>query len=190
MVVETKIPGLFVHSPRRYSDDRGFFCEPFRELEPWLAPASDDRDAHVFSQHRVLRGLHYTVEAPSPKRVWVSAGCVYDVVVDLRQNSPTFRQWLGFHLDAADPKVLVIPAGLAHGYCVLSAAGAHVHYKLGGRYDPSDEAGLAWNDPSLSIEWPLTNVIFNARDASWPCLADNPRLPTIIGRNVTVGEIK
>jgi dTDP-4-dehydrorhamnose 3,5-epimerase len=112
------------------------------------------QDNHSRSQKNVLRGLHYQVEHAQGKLVRVTAGEVYDVAVDLRRSSPTFGQWVGFTLSAADKRMAWIPPGFAHGFCVTSDS-AEFLYKTTDYWSPAHERTLLWNDPQLAIPWPL-----------------------------------
>jgi len=171
-VIETRLPGVKLIECSVFSDDRGFFLESYN-AERYAAHGITDvfvQDNHSRSAANVLRGLHYTIAHPQAQTVYVSQGRIYDVVLDLRRNSPTFGGWAGFLLDAAKPSQIYMPAGCAHGFCVLSDY-ADVHYKCTQVYRAGDEGGVHWNDPDLAIDWPLTNPIVKPRDQAFPLLA-------------------
>lgn len=173
----TPIPGLLVIEPRRFGDERGVFCETFRAdllaEAGFSAPFVQDNCAR--SERRgVLRGLHFqTGDAAQDKLVRASRGAIYDVVVDLRRESPTFGRAFGLELSAANWRQLLVPKGFAHGYQSLEPD-CEVLYKATGLYAPKAEGGLAWNDPALDIDWPVpeTETILNDRDRAWPTLAE------------------
>ena len=125
-----------------------------------------------------LRGLHLQVLRPQAKLVRVVVGAIYDVAIDVRRGSPTFGRWVAIELTAASFKQWYVPAGFAHGFVVLSAE-AEVEYKCTEFYDPTDEIGIAWNDPGLAITWPVERPILSQRDQHLPSLAaQTDRLPT------------
>jgi dTDP-4-dehydrorhamnose 3,5-epimerase len=171
-VVRTPLPGVLLIEPRVFVDDRGFFLELYRQSR--YAEAGLDvtfvQDNFSRSSRGVLRGLHYQIEHPQGKLVTVITGEVYDVVVDIRRGSPTFGQWFGCVLTAADHRQLFIPAGFAHGFCTLSE-GADVFYKCTDVYCPEDEAGLLWSDPEVGINWPVTTPTLSTKDAAFPTLS-------------------
>jgi dTDP-4-dehydrorhamnose 3,5-epimerase len=156
-VIPTALQDVCFIEPRVFGDERGFF------LESWNAQTFRDagldlhfvQDNHSRSARGVLRGLHYQTEHTQGKLVRVTAGEVYDVVVDLRQSSPSFGRWLGVTLDAADHRMLWIPAGFAHGFYVTSDY-ADFQYKCTDIYHADSEVSLAWDDPAVGIEWPLS----------------------------------
>ncbi|HAN27253.1 MAG TPA: dTDP-4-dehydrorhamnose 3,5-epimerase [Haliea salexigens] len=152
----TPLAGLVVLEPRVFGDERGFF------LESWNATTFRDagldvnfvQDNHSRSAQGILRGLHYQTEQPQGKLVRVTAGAVFDVAVDLRRGSPTLGQWYGLELSAANHRMLWVPPGFAHGFYVLSEF-ADFQYKCSDYYHPASEVSLAWDDPTLGIEWPV-----------------------------------
>jgi dTDP-4-dehydrorhamnose 3,5-epimerase len=120
----------------------------------------------------VLRGLHYQLNPKAQtKLIRVLAGAIYDVVVDLRQPSPTFCQWDGFILSDANHRQLLVPRGFAHGFCTLER-NTQVLYKVDAYYAPEHDRGIAWNDPALGIDWPASNPILSEKDSKHPLLAD------------------
>ena len=151
------IPDVMVFEPKVFGDERGFFFESFNHkvFEEMLGrQVSFVQDNHSRSAKGVLRGLHYQVKQPQGKLVRVISGEVFDVAVDLRRRSPTFGQWVGINLSAENKKQLWIPEGFAHGFLVLSEVAEFV-YKTTDYWAPEHERSLAWNDPTVAIDWPL-----------------------------------
>jgi len=171
--VPTSIPDVLVIEPDVHRDPRGFFIETYHaeRYRSHGVAATFVQDNHTRSAARTLRGLHLQRRRPQAKLVRVVAGEIYDVAVDLRRGSPTFRQWIGVMLSAENFKQCYIPAGFAHGFCVLTDT-AEVVYKCSEPYDPMDEFGIAWNDPSLSIAWPVADPLLSDRDRQNPTLAE------------------
>lgn len=172
-VTETPLLGLKLIEPAIFGDERGFFLESYQAIR-YAAHGMDAvfiQDNHSRSQRHVLRGLHYTVQRPQVQTVYVSNGCIFDVAVDLRRESPSFGRWYGVELNGQRPRMLYLPAGFAHGFCVLSDV-ADVHYKASHTYRADDEFGLLWNDGDIGIEWPVADPVLKPRDASFPRLAD------------------
>lgn len=166
-VVKTNIPDLLILEPKVFGDDRGFFFESFNQ-EKFDAAIGKKvqfvQDNHSRSAKNVLRGLHYQIQQPQGKLVRVVQGAVYDVAVDIRQNSPTFGQHVGLELSAENKRMLWIPEGFAHGFLVLTET-AEFLYKTTDYYAPEYERAIAWNDATLNIQWPLTEVpILSAKD--------------------------
>ena len=156
--IPTKIPDVLILEPRIFGDERGFFFESynarrFRELTGFNGEFVQDN--HSRSAHGVLRGLHYQIQQPQGKLVRVVSGEVFDVAVDLRRSSPTFGQWIGVTLSAENKRQLWIPEGLAHGFYVVSEM-VEFLYKTTDYYAPEYERSICWNDPQLSIDWPIT----------------------------------
>jgi dTDP-4-dehydrorhamnose 3,5-epimerase len=174
----TALPGVFIISTRWFADDRGLFTENYNR-DRWQAAgitAEFVQDNHVVSHHAgTVRGLHFQ-RAPmaQAKLVRVIRGAVWDVVVDIRQGSPTFGQWVGVELSAANRRQFFVPVGLAHGYVTLEAD-TEVLYKVDANYAPQTEGGIRWDDPALAIPWPLpaSGAIVVDRDRDLPLLADH-----------------
>jgi len=166
-VAATAIPGLLLLEPAIHEDERGFFFESFNQKRFEDATGLNIhfvQDNHSRSVKRVLRGLHYQIRRPQGKLLRVTAGEVFDVVVDLRRSSPTFGKFVGIVLSAANKKQFWIPEGFAHGYLVLSDA-AEVLYKTTDYYAPEHERCLIWNDPDVGIDWPKDGEpILSAKD--------------------------
>lgn len=169
------IPGAFLVEPVRFSDERGWFFEGWRESDYAAAGVTEPfvQDNFSCSQAGVVRGLHYQANDAQGQMVTIVAGLVFDVLVDLRRSSPTFGKHEAFMLDETSPRQLYMPAGVAHGFCVISRV-AILHYKCTKYYDSATERGVRWNDPDLAIEWPSTAAILSPRDAGYPLLRDIP----------------
>ena len=193
LTVETcAIEGLKVVTPEVRGDARGYFMETyqyndFKEAGIDVVFVQDNQSA---SKKGVLRGLHFQTEHPQDKLVRVIKGEVFDVAVDLRKNSPPFGKWVGVTLSAENKKQFYVPEGFAHGFLVLSDT-AEFCYKCTDFYHPGDEGGLAWNDPTIGINWPELIGIYQGsactdgytlsdgtllkiskKDQSWGCIAD------------------
>lgn len=154
--IPLKIPGVVLLEPRVFGDQRGFFFESFNQKAFDEAVGSTQvfvQDNHSRSSRNVLRGLHYQVKQPQGKLTRVVQGAVFDVVVDLRRQSPTFGEWLGIELSEENQHELWVPAGLAHGFFVLSES-ADFLYKTTDYYAPQHERSIRWDDPDLNIGWP------------------------------------
>jgi dTDP-4-dehydrorhamnose 3,5-epimerase len=154
--IPTKIPDVIILEPQVFGDERGFFMETFRqdEFEKHCGKHTFVQDNHSKSTQGILRGLHYQTENTQGKLVRVTAGEVFDVAVDMRENSPTFGQWVGEFLSAENKKLLWVPEGFAHGFYVSSESAEFV-YKCTDYYHPESEISLRWNEEALGIEWPL-----------------------------------
>ncbi|WP_288739218.1 dTDP-4-dehydrorhamnose 3,5-epimerase [uncultured Rheinheimera sp.] len=155
-IINTVFADVKIIEPKVFGDERGFFLETFRDswFREHVADVTFVQDNHSKSARGILRGLHYQLLQPQGKLVRVTAGEVYDVVVDMRSNSPTFGQWEGVWLSAENKRQLWVPAGFAHGFYVTSESAEFV-YKCTDYYQPAQERSLLWNDPALSISWPL-----------------------------------
>jgi dTDP-4-dehydrorhamnose 3,5-epimerase len=166
-VIKTGIPGVLVLVPKIFGDARGFFFESFNQRqfdELTQTQYGFVQDNHSRSQQGTLRGLHYQLDCPQGKLLRVITGHIYDVAVDLRRSSPHFGQWVGMSLKAEHKQQLWIPPGFAHGFYVTSPE-AEVLYKTTDYYHPASERTLAWNDPTLKINWPLTHPpMLSAKD--------------------------
>ncbi|MFO0819767.1 MAG: dTDP-4-dehydrorhamnose 3,5-epimerase [Pirellulales bacterium] len=165
-VLTGELEGLLILEPRVFEDDRGYFTETYQRVRYEAAglPPVFLQDNLSRSVRGVLRGLHYQVEHPQGKLIGVVRGEIWDVVVDLRKNSPTFGRWSGVTLSDANHRQLWVPPGLAHGFCVMSDI-ADVHYKCTDYWYPQHERTLAWNDPTLQIRWPLESPRVSAKDS-------------------------
>jgi dTDP-4-dehydrorhamnose 3,5-epimerase len=176
---ESGVAGVLLIEPVVHRDARGYFVETFH-AEKYAAagiPTSFVQDNHSASVGQTLRGLHMQGRRPQGKLVRVVEGEIWDVAVDLRRGSPTYRRWAAEVLSADNFRQLYLPPGCAHGFCVLSGV-AQVQYKCTAFYDPSDEIGVAWDDPDLAIAWPVTDPILSERDRHHPRMRDlEDRLP-------------
>lgn len=157
-VLSTAVADVLIIEPQVFGDQRGFFMESFNQHDFNKATGTDFtfvQDNHSRSTKGVLRGLHYQVEQPQGKLVRVVRGSVFDVVVDIRLQSPTFGKWFGVELNEENHRQLWVPPGLAHGFLVLSDS-ADFLYKTTDYYAPALERCIAWNDPTIDIQWPLS----------------------------------
>lgn len=172
--IATSLKGAFVLEPRVFGDERGFFFESYNEqamadvgiVERFV------QDNHSCSRQNVVRGLHYQIGRPQGKLVRVVEGEILDVVVDLRRSSATFGRWEGVRLSGENHRMLWIPEGFAHGFCVKSEK-AHVLYKATDFYAPQQERTVAWDDAELKIDWELQgDAIVSGKDRSGVALRD------------------
>jgi dTDP-4-dehydrorhamnose 3,5-epimerase len=169
--IETKLQGAFIIRPDIIEDERGFFARTFcrREFEDHgLNPDLVQCNISFNKQKGTLRGMHYQA-APhtEAKLVRCTAGAIYDVIIDLRPASSTFKQWLSVELTAENHQLLYIPEGFAHGYQTLQPD-TEILYQVSEFYHPQSEQGVRWNDPAFGIEWPLPATAMSAKDASHP----------------------
>lgn len=172
-VESTSLPGAKLVIPRVFPDDRGFFCETFRESalaehgihDSWI------QDNHSRSSYGVLRGLHFQIGDGCAKLVRCGRGHIWDVIVDLRDGSPTYGKWEGFDLTDENMHALYVPVGFAHGFCVKSEV-ADVLYKQTRYYSGEVERGIAYDDPQVGVAWPLpaADIQVSERDATGPTL--------------------
>ena len=174
-VIKTSIEGALIIEPKVFGDERGFFLETF-QAERYKELAGIDlpfvQDNHSRSGKNVLRGLHFQKTKPQGKLVRVVRGEVFDVAVDIRQDSPTYGLWAGVLLSEENKRQFWVPPGLAHGFVVLSEV-ADFEYKCTDYYDPSDEGCLMWNDPTVDIEWPEgIEPILSAKDQAGNTLGE------------------
>lgn len=167
------IPEVILVEPERFGDSRGFFMETY-QYETFAANSITPRflqDNHSRSTQGVLRGLHYQKDPfAQGKLLKVVIGEIFDVAVDIRRGSPTFGQWVGERLSAENGRLLYVPPGFAHGFCVLSDT-ADLIYKTTNYYKPDTEAGIIWNDPQIGIEWPIAAPTLSGKDNKLPSLA-------------------
>lgn len=179
-VVKTAIPEVLILEPKVFGDDRGFFFESFNQAQFEEATGLKRtfvQDNHSRSSKGVLRGLHYQLPPhPQGKLVRVVAGEVFDVAVDIRQDSPTFGKWVGVMLTGQNHRQLWVPEGFAHGFVVLSDS-ADFLYKTTDYYMPALERCIAWNDPDIGIDWPLEGMTpaLSAKDQVGMALVDAMR---------------
>ena len=169
----TKIPGAIIIEPQVFGDARGFFMETWNRQRYRDAGIEADfvQDNLSYSQRGVLRGLHFQNPHPQGKLVQVLQGQVFDVAVDIRLGSPTFKQWVGVELSADNNTQFYVPPGCAHGFCVVSET-ALFAYKCTDLYHPEGDANIAWDDPDIGIDWPLSGPSLSEKDAVAPRLKD------------------
>lgn len=174
-VLPCDIPGPLLIEPAVFGDTRGFFTESWSRARYAAAGIDHDfvQDNFSLSRRGTLRGLHFQNPHAQGKLVSVWQGEVWDVAVDLRRDSPTFRRWIGVTLSADNKRQFWVPPGFAHGFVVTSES-ALFHYKCTAAYSPADERAIRWDDPDLGIQWPVTEPILSARDAAAPTLAAAP----------------
>ncbi len=179
-VTPTAIPEVLVLEPQVFGDDRGFFFESFnaRRFEQVTGVAANFvQDNHSKSARNVLRGLHYQIRQPQGKLVRVTAGAIYDVVVDMRKSSPFFGRWVGVELSAENRRQIWVPPGFAHGFVVTSES-AECLYKTTDYWAPEYERSILWNDPALAIEWPIVGEpMLSGKDSKGLLLADAEAFP-------------
>ena len=171
--LSTKLDGVALLEPEVFGDERGFLLESF-SAAGWAELGVDVafvQDNHSRSREGILRGLHFQTEPGQAKLVRCARGRIWDVAVDLRRGSPTYGQWEGHELDDVAHRQLFVPVGFAHGFCVLSEV-ADVNYKVSSYYDPATEAGIAWDDPDVGVEWPVSDPQLSERDKNGPRIAD------------------
>lgn len=170
---ETELPGVLLCEPDCFGDSRGFFMETFHA--PRYQEAGIDlpfvQDNLSRSSRGTLRGIHWQRRHPQGKLVYVLSGAVVDVVADIRKGSPTFGQSVAMELSDENRRQLYIPPGYAHGFQVLSER-ADFCYKCTAVYDPEDQYGITWNDPTLNISWPLADPILSDKDQKLPQLSE------------------
>lgn len=169
----TELPGVILVEPDVFTDVRGLFLETYHR-EKYADGGIPDpfvQDNLSRSIQGTLRGLHYQLQEPQGKLVMVVEGAIFDVAADIRRGSPTFGRWLGIELSAQNKRQLYIPPGFAHGFCVLSEAAA-VTYKCTRFYEPKDERGIVWDDPSLGIRWPVAEPLLSAKDRGYKSLGE------------------
>jgi dTDP-4-dehydrorhamnose 3,5-epimerase len=171
--LDTRLDGVVLIEPAVHGDERGFLVETFRD-DAWRelgVGLEFVQENHSRSHQDILRGLHFQTDPGQAKLVRCLRGRIWDVAVDLRSASPTYRQWEAYELDDELHRQLLVPVGFAHGFCVLSEL-ADVAYKLSSYYDPATEAGIAWDDPDVGVEWPVSDPALSERDRTAPRLAE------------------
>ncbi|RMF81742.1 MAG: dTDP-4-dehydrorhamnose 3,5-epimerase [Nitrospirae bacterium] len=170
---ETQLPGVIEIEPEVFGDPRGFFMEIYHREKYREAGIDVEfvQENHSRSGRRVLRGLHYQLRHPQGKLVRVVAGEIFDVAVDIRRSSPHFGEWAGAVLSAENRRLLYIPPGFAHGFCVTSDL-AEVVYLCTDFYDPEDDRGILWSDPEIDIHWPITEPVLSRKDRNQPLLCN------------------
>ncbi len=185
--ISTDLPGVIIIEPVVFNDSRGYFLETYhynRYSDNGLKTAFV-QDNHSHSIKGTLRGLHYQLEHPQGKLIYVVRGEIYDVAVDIRKGSPYFCKWVSVVLSDKNKRQFYVPPGFAHGFCVLSEE-ADVIYKCTDLYTPGDEYGITWTSPDIDIKWPLINPLLSEKDSKYPTLKDTPEnhLPEYIEKKV------
>jgi dTDP-4-dehydrorhamnose 3,5-epimerase len=173
--LETRLDGPLYLQPQVFGDERGFFTETFRRNDFDGLGIREDfvQDNHSRSAHGIVRGIHFQVGDGASKLVRCGRGAIVDVLVDLRRGSPTYAQWEGYELSDENGRLLYVPIGFGHGFCVVSDV-ADVFYKQSNYYATDVERGIAYDDPDVGIEWPLPagELVVSERDATAPRLRD------------------
>lgn len=176
--IPTKFDQAFVLEPKVFGDNRGFFLESYNDnnmIELGLNYSFIQDNQSLSAEAGTLRGLHYQLNSDAQtKLIRVLKGAIYDVIVDIRKNSPTYGEWQGFILTEENKKQLLVPKGFAHGFCTL-VKNTEVFYKVDNYYSPDNDRGIQWNDRELKIEWPVSNPILSFKDQNQPSFkkADN-----------------
>lgn len=170
----TRIPDVIVVEPRLFADERGYFMETYKRSE--FAAHGIAEQFVQCNQSRsgrgILRGLHFQKRPKAQgKLIRALSGAVFDVAVDVRKGAPTFGQWVGLELSGENNKMLYVPAGFAHGFCVVSAQ-AEILYMTDDEFAPALESGIRWDDADLAIAWPVATPQLSERDRQWPRLRD------------------
>ena len=171
--LDTRIDGLVLLEPEVHGDERGFLVETY-SASAWSEHGVDTelvQDNHSRSARGIVRGLHFQISPGQAKLVRCGRGRIFDVAVDLRRDSPTYRQWEGHELDDELHRQLFIPVGFGHGFSALSEV-ADVNYKVSSYYDPASERAIAWDDPDVGVDWPISEPRVSERDRSAPRLAE------------------
>jgi dTDP-4-dehydrorhamnose 3,5-epimerase len=171
--IDTSLPGLIIIEPVVHGDERGFFVESFRASALAELGIHDDwvQDNHSRSTRGVVRGMHFALPPGQAKLIRCPRGAILDVCVDIRRGSPTYGQWDAVELDDRHMRMLYIPVGFAHGYCVTSDV-ADVMYKCSGYYDATLEREISVHDPDVGIAWPVAVPTLSQRDSDAPLLRD------------------
>lgn len=174
-VTALSVPEVLLLTPHVFRDERGYFFESHNQ-QTWSEvgiPHTFVQDNTSLSKKGTLRGLHAQIQRPQAKLVRVLDGVIFDVAVDIRRGSPTFGRWAGAYLTANGFEQLFLPAGFAHGFCVVSDS-ARIAYKVSDFYDPNSEIAVAWDDPEIAIDWPIEAPLLSQKDR------EAPRLSTLL----------
>ncbi len=169
-----EIPDVILIEPNIYEDERGFFVETYKfsEFSGFGIKEQFVQENHSKSVRSVLRGLHYQkIPMAQGKLIKAINGEVFDVAVDIRKGSPTYGRWISVVLSAENKRMLYVPVGFAHGFCVLSET-AEVLYKVTEEYSPENDTGIIWNDPDIAISWPIQHPIVSKKDMAHPRLKE------------------
>jgi dTDP-4-dehydrorhamnose 3,5-epimerase len=180
----TSLQGVFIIEPQMSVDERGFMMETYHQRRYAKSGINCNfvQDNLSRSIRGTLRGLHFQLKQAQAKLIQVIEGIIFDVALDIRRGSPYFGQWTSVHLSDENKRQLFLPEGFAHGFCVLSES-AQVLYKCTDYYAAEDEGGVLWSDPTLAIDWPISQPLLSEKDSQLPYLADIPpeRLPVYAG---------
>jgi len=169
-----EIPEVILVEPKIFPDNRGYFAETYKKSDFQSNGIEHDfvQDNHSHSKAGVLRGLHYqTNPKPQGKLVRVLSGSIFDVAVDIRKNSPTYGKWVSAVLSAENHKMLWVPPGFAHGVLILEDD-TQLIYKVTEQYSPEHDRSIRWDDPTIAIEWPMSNPDLSEKDLKAPLLKD------------------
>ncbi len=169
-----EIPEIILIKPKIFEDSRGFFMETYKYSEFVKAGINEKfvQDNHSKSIKNVLRGIHFQLNPKAQgKLIRCIKGKIFDIAVDLRKNSPTFKQWIGIELSEENRLIIYIPAGFGHAFLTLSEE-AEVIYKTTEEYSPEHDTGIRWNDPDINITWGIKDPIVSEKDAKLPFLKD------------------
>lgn len=172
--IKCEIDGPVIIEPKAFGDDRGFFLESYKKSDFINNGINIEfvQDNHSLSSKGVLRGLHYQKPPfAQAKLVRVIKGAAWDVAVDLRKNSPTFKKWISIELSENNKKMFFIPEGFAHGFAALTDE-VHLLYKCSNEYSPAYDAGIRWDDSDLAVKWPVDNPLLSDKDLLLPYLKD------------------
>lgn len=174
-VIESLLKGVKLIEPKANGDYRGFFLESYNEQAFHEAGITERfvQDNHSLSREAgVIRGMHYQLAPKAQaKLIRVATGAIYDVVFDMRKESPTYGRWEGYILSEHNKRQLLIPKGFAHGFCTITE-NVNVLYKVDEWYSPEHDRGIAWDDPELGINWPVSEPILSEKDAAHPRLSE------------------
>ena len=171
--LETKLDGIVLVEPQVHGDERGFFVETYSK-DGWADLGVDAefvQHNHSRSSKGTLRGIHFQTEPGQAKLVRCARGAILDVAVDLRRGSPTYGEWEAYELSDESMRVLYAPIGFGHGFAVLSDV-ADVAYQVSSYYDPATEAGIAWDDPEVGVDWRVAEPLLSERDKKAPHLGE------------------
>ncbi len=168
------LEGVILVTPKIFKDSRGFFLETYKASDFYIGGIQESfiQDNRSFSSKNVLRGIHFQ-RHPRPQGKLVSClnGSIFDVAVDLREDSPTFKQWVGVELSEDNKQMLYIPPGFGHGFATLSEF-AEISYKCTNEYNYSLDGGIIWNDPDLNVDWKIENPLLSDKDLKLPSLKE------------------
>jgi dTDP-4-dehydrorhamnose 3,5-epimerase len=183
-IIDTELAGVRIIEPDVFPDDRGFFLETYHKERYNAFGIRTDfvQDNLSYSIKGTLRGIHFQHPHAQAKLVYVIAGEIFDVAVDVRKDSSTFGKWEGIILSGENHRQMYIPQGFGHGFCVLSDT-VYFSYKCSDFYTPEDEGGILWSDPEIAIQWPVMNPIISEKDKKLPLLKEiNPASLPRIGK--------